>query len=480
MSLCKDGVWSEVSLYHPEDARYFLNCDETQHPFTTAGNKGGSTTTRYSNPSFPRSGERGIENSRHTSGLYTVNLFGEVLPPLYIFDSKAKEEANFTVDSRNAVGLPEVTGIYGLYRPTCFSSGLSVRKKGGTDTSLWAEYNEKIIKPCYPRMSKHIVRCPRTNKLLQGPLILKTDAGPGRLSKQADSWEARWRWHNEGLVILLGLPNGTSATQEMDQGYAVLKRETKASTVRVARFKMAARVAARKKAMLNKAKASQVPATRANSTVQSVDDVPAPDLTPTTIEDLDNFLAGNNEESDDEDAICIRYKGSVCNITLGNKDLPNIVNGYPNDPVKLRPFDKTFTRENIVKWWKAVGFLPMNRNALNDPKVRWESGEGGAPKEATERIDLLEKDYKEGAQRLSKMGFNGEVLDLKLPRVEETVLPDGEEAQIEALVKAKATNSAGGMFKIGIHIINGRAMLKAKERLDQIEEDAKAEDNKGV
>ena len=45
-----------------------------------------------------------------------------------------------------------------------------------------------------------------------GPLILKTDAGPGRLSKDAESWEFREQMHDKGLVILLGLPNGTAAT----------------------------------------------------------------------------------------------------------------------------------------------------------------------------------------------------------------------------------------------------------------------------
>ena len=43
--------------------------------------------------------------------------------------------------------------------------------------------------------------------------------------------------------------------------------------------------------------------------------------------------------------------------------------------------------------------MPMTRNALMNEKVRWEMGEGGAPEEATERLELLLEDYK--ATRMS-------------------------------------------------------------------------------
>ncbi len=210
--LILDGIASEVSLYHEDDARYFLNTDETQHKFSTAGNKGGSTTQRWHNPSFPCSGDRTTESSRHTTGVYTVNLAGEVLPPLYIMDSKAKEQENFKIDPRICIGLPEVVGMYGLTTQTRFSSFVSVRPKGSMDTGLWTKFNDTLIVPCYPNMAREVTRCPVTNKILSGPLILKTDAGPGRLSKDAESWEFCERMHEKGLVILLGLPNGTAAT----------------------------------------------------------------------------------------------------------------------------------------------------------------------------------------------------------------------------------------------------------------------------
>ena len=58
-------------------------------------------------------------------------------------------------------------------------------------------------------------------------------------------------------------------------------------------------------------------------------------------------------------------------------------------------------------------------------------GAGGAPKEATIRLELLVKDYEKCARMLNAKGFNGGVLDLEPPRVEKIAsIPDDEEAQI--------------------------------------------------
>ena len=112
---------------------------------------------------------------------------------------------------------------------------------------LWTEYNDKVITPCFPRMNKTIKRRPQTQRFLQGPVILKTDAGLGRMSKQAEIWEVQRRWHEVGLVILLVILNAMAATQHMNQGFECLKKETKETSICVAGVKMAARVAARKK-----------------------------------------------------------------------------------------------------------------------------------------------------------------------------------------------------------------------------------------
>jgi hypothetical protein len=69
--------------------------------------------------------------------------------------------------------------------------------------------------------------------------------------------------------------------------------------------------------------------------------------------------------------------------------LGHVINGYPGDPVELRPFDYCFTKEKIIKSWINVGFMPMTGNTALDPKVRHEFGEGGAPAESTNQIERL-------------------------------------------------------------------------------------------
>ncbi len=67
--------------------------------------------------------------------------------------------------------------------------------------------------------------------------------------------------------------------------------------------------------------------------------------------------------------VCLQEKGQEGKVSMGNRDLANIVNGFPGNSVKNRPFDYTFTKENIDNSWIVVGFLPMIANAGNDAKV---------------------------------------------------------------------------------------------------------------
>ena len=65
----------------------------------------------------------------------------------------------------------------------------------------------------------------------------------------------------------------------------------------------------------------------------------------------------------------------------------------------------------------------MSHNSLSELKVQWDLGEGGAPKEATVRIEFLLKDYEEGGRLLTQPGFNRYVLDLEPARAEENYIP---------------------------------------------------------
>ncbi len=88
----------------------------------------------------------------------------------------------------------------------------------------------------HPTFSRAYTTMP--NKLLSGPLIVKTDSGPGRLSKEADSLDFREQLAAMGVHILLSLPNATSCTAEMDQLFIKFKPACSKSALRVASKKI--------------------------------------------------------------------------------------------------------------------------------------------------------------------------------------------------------------------------------------------------
>jgi hypothetical protein len=230
------------------------------------------------------------------------------------------------------------------------------------DTGLWHQLIRDVYLPCFEgRISPKPIRDPLTNKLISGPLVVKTDAGPGRLSKEASSIMFREQMAKKGVHILLSLPNATACTAEMDQLFERFKPACGKSALRVASKKMQMRMSVRAR----------------NDVIE-----------------VDGSDASSEDEAEELDEIATRRKKkgerSICNVSFSNFDLANLVNGWPDDPVELRPFDYHFTKEGIVRSWIAVGFLPMTGRATQDPKVRHELGEGGAPPAAAERLAALD------------------------------------------------------------------------------------------
>ena len=479
-----------MTFGHPDDARRIINIDETHHPFSNESDKGGTRANRWAASFLTRSGDRTVKNGRHTTGCYATNAFGERCPPLYILDSKAKYPNNYKIDPRVGIGLPCGHGQFGGTVTRSVHSFLAVRRKGGMDTSLWEMVLSELLLPLYPNTSRTVERCPVTDKILRGPLIVKTDAGPGRLCKEAASWEFRERMWRNGVFIILGLPNGTAVNQELDQGFATFQPAVQRSTQRVVSIKLADRVLARKKARL--AKQEKLASNDEMNLRAELMNLRA------ELEDLDDLLdVDNSDEEGADDTMLVEegcpedvdapgdefdgvtteqdhtllYKNSVMNVGLGNLDLGHMVNGYPGDPIKLRPYDYTFTRASILKWWRKVGFLPMTRNALNDPKVRLEIGEGGAPEHESKRLALLETAYREGAAGLERMGYNGiDTFDIELP-IAEPKFDLSEEQKIEELMK-EGHMKAGKMIKCGVTMVNAGVAVEAwKRRNTQIREE---------
>jgi len=208
---------------------------------------------------------------------------------------------------------------------------------------------------------------------------------------------------DRGVYIIPGLPNSTAATQEMDQGYTEFQPAVKQCTDRVVSRKLRERVKARKNATSGDNEDNE-------ATLKDL----AAMLEVDTVDDDEGCEGGANVDVvlgpvTEEQSFTVFYKGSVCNVGLGNLDLGNMGNGFNNDLLEHKPFDFVFRRANILSWWKKVGFLPMTRNALNDPKVRYEVGEGGAPKDEGNQLLLLEEEYQEGTRILQGSGYNGGV-----------------------------------------------------------------------
>ena len=129
---------------------------------------------------------------------------------------------------------------------------------------------------------------------------------------------------------------------------------------------MAKRAAARKKR--EAAKRRKEDSGVANDVDDDVDD-----------DDNDDNNDDDNDNNNEGGRGKKKHSRSACNVSLGNRDLSNIGNGFSGDDVSKKSFNYTFTKADIINSWTAVGFLHMAANAVNDPKVRYELGEGGAP-----------------------------------------------------------------------------------------------------
>ena len=102
-----NGDVSELA-YSDLTARRIICMDESHHPLITKTDRGGSRSVSYGFDNDNRQGRRGIRGSRHISGVCTFNTFGEVLPPLLIFDSPSKNDLTYKIQDAWCNDLPKV------------------------------------------------------------------------------------------------------------------------------------------------------------------------------------------------------------------------------------------------------------------------------------------------------------------------------------------------------------------------------------
>ena len=203
-----------------------------------------------------------------------------------------------------------ITGRFGC--PTMVEQDLffSVRSKGSMDNTLLNDYIERVIFPLYPNMAKVAEFDPVTGRLLKGPVLLKLDAGPGRIVASEEVILKRAEYFAKGLTIVMSLPNATSVQQEMDALYGPFKTVTYARGERVVELKLKKRGEA---------------------------------------------IRNSQQHS--------------ANLSLNFDDLSVIVNGLPDDDISMRPFNLVFTKEKILNWWDKIGFVPFTWKCLHNPKV---------------------------------------------------------------------------------------------------------------
>jgi len=162
-----DNLISEIDFGGEDVKRRFINMDETHHDLSITSEKGGPRSTMYHNPNYQRGYKPSTKAGRHVTGVYATNAAGEILPPMYIFDSSATVEDNFRVKVSWLEGLPSIEGRFGC--PTCIESGsfFAVRSSGSMDDTLFNDYVDRIVLPLYPNISKTTKFDPVTGKKLR-------------------------------------------------------------------------------------------------------------------------------------------------------------------------------------------------------------------------------------------------------------------------------------------------------------------------
>ena len=142
--------------------------------------------------------------------------------PLLIFDKDAEKVVNYKVKCSWGEGLPLITGKFGLEDELEFPIFISVTKYGSMNDSLFCKYILDRILCLYPNITQKWV-FDEEGGILSGPVLIKTDAGPGRLCANFANIEFRQKLERMGCHIILGLPNATSVSAEMDDLYREYK-----------------------------------------------------------------------------------------------------------------------------------------------------------------------------------------------------------------------------------------------------------------
>ena len=315
---------------------------------------------------------------------------------------------------------------------------MEVSSKGGMTDGIFRRYIEDLILPLYPNISPDIER-DTDGKIIKGPVILKTDSGPGRFREDLEHIDFLDKCRKLGFIILLSLPNATSVSAELDQFFGVYKGWCHTRTLNHFSEKLQIKIEE-----LNKQRQIRSVNSQVNDLLVTKDDL---DLT-------------RREEGDNSGKLDTQLTKVKCVVGLDNDDLAVMINGKPNDPLEMRPFDRCFQKDRILSAWHKVGFIPFTRSCLQNPKVRHELGEG-----TKESIVLaqLQKHYNEATRETNILGFNN-VFNATIPQKKVLSYKVKRSDRVSEMVSKKQAFSCSGIYFInmGSMVANSSEVLEAQ------------------
>ena len=223
----------------PGAEKWIASMDEKHLTFSNEPEKGGSRSTVCTAPSLPTAPPpRAIMSiKRHMTGVFCALASGTLLQSMFIFSGKEQ------LSVKAVTSLPGAAArCGGGTLPAVFA----LNEGGGMTDELFPKYIEMVIVNYFgdslSPVTEYNIPGDNQSGIKRAPVFLQVDAGPGRISKTKAYLAHYKRWREIGIIIFLGIPNGTAANQAMDELYGYFAQLLLENATVMARRKTAAYV----------------------------------------------------------------------------------------------------------------------------------------------------------------------------------------------------------------------------------------------
>ena len=320
------------------------------------------------------------------------------------------------------------------------------------DDTLFRDYIRRVIIPLYPTISNECII--KDGKVIKGPVIFKTDSGPGRFKDNIEHVEFLEEMNNIGLKIILSLPNATSVHAELDQFFGPFKGYCRSRTLDHFSLKLKTKINDIKQDMSNK---------KTRSNTKDIDDI-------NVMKENLNIIRDDPEKGDHHTDTDDHLSKIKCVVGLNNNDLSVMINGNDTDTLENRPFDRCFTKSKIKDAFYKVGFVPFTRECLKNPLVRHELD--GISSESS-IMRKLQSDYITTTHEVEKLGFNN-VFTARLPKIKKSKMKTNTKDRFEELIKNNKAFSCSGMYiHVGTMLANSKEIIDAQKHVMKIKDKEK-------